>query len=138
MRLIELGGLRVILILLMVSVFLIGCKESRQSVCPITDAVLIKPPEDSAVSGTPEEGYYYVNQNRTIWAGAWWVDQDGEFLRVGKEIKVGWSELKFVVWAEPWKGDLHFSKSKTSTDECRLTRLSPRGELRAYAQVSSV
>jgi hypothetical protein len=89
-RLIEHGKLRAILILLAVSVFLIGCKENSESDCPITDPVLIKPPEDSAVSGTPEEGYYYVNQDQTIWAGAWWIDQDEEFLRAGKEIKVGW------------------------------------------------
>lgn len=63
---------------------------SRES-CPLTEPVWEKPPEDSAVSNPPSEGYYFVNEDRSIWASAWWVGLEDYQLRVSKEgIKMGW------------------------------------------------
>ncbi len=82
---------RKLIIILLLSLNLVGCKASGQSACQVTEPVWAKPPEDSAVSGTPEEGHYYVNQDRSIWASAWWIDQEENYLRAGGEgVKVGW------------------------------------------------
>ncbi len=62
-----------------------------QTVCPVTKPEWVKPPEDSAVEGTPDYGYYYVNEDRSIWASAWWTGQEEEYLRANEEgLKVGW------------------------------------------------
>jgi hypothetical protein len=59
--------------------------------CPLTEPVWVKPPEDSAVQGSPEYGYYFVNEDRSIWASAWWTGQEEYHLRAGEEgNKVGW------------------------------------------------
>lgn len=84
--------------LLLLGVLLTGCAPSKQSgeitsagACSVTEPGWVKPPEDSAVSGTPEYGYYWVNEDRSIWASAWWTDQDEKYLRAGEEgVKVGW------------------------------------------------
>ncbi len=88
----------VLVIILSLTVFFSGCTTNKQSVedslagaCPVTEAVWIEPPEDAAVSGAPEFGNYYVNDDRSIWASAWWVDQDEIYLKAGDEgIKLGW------------------------------------------------
>ncbi|MFC1996939.1 hypothetical protein ACFLXI_04950 [Chloroflexota bacterium] len=57
----------------------------------MTEPIWEKPPEDPAVSGTPEEGYYYVNDDSSIWASAWWTDQEEYSLSASQEdIKMGW------------------------------------------------
>lgn len=60
--------------------------------CPATEPEWAKPPEDAAVQGPSDYGYYYINQDRSIWASAWWTGQEEEFApRAGEEgIKVGW------------------------------------------------
>lgn len=59
--------------------------------CSLTEPQWEKPPEDSAVSGSPDYGHYFINENRSIWASAWWHGQEAEYLRAGEEgIKVGW------------------------------------------------
>jgi len=59
--------------------------------CPLTAPQWEKPPEDPAVSGSPDYGYYFLNGNRSIWASAWWHEQAAEYLRTGEDgIKVGW------------------------------------------------
>ena len=61
------------------------------SACPVTQAVRAKPPEDAAVSAVPEYGYYFVNEDRSLWASAWWTDQEETHLYAGeKGIKMGW------------------------------------------------
>jgi hypothetical protein len=36
-------------------------------------------------------GYYFLNEDRSIWASAWWEEQEENSLRVSNEgIKVGW------------------------------------------------
>jgi hypothetical protein len=59
--------------------------------CPATEPQWIKPPDDSAVEGSPDYGYYFVNQDRSLWASAWWNGQEETYVRVGKTgVKVGW------------------------------------------------
>jgi hypothetical protein len=59
--------------------------------CPVTEPIWAMPPEDAAVQGSPEPGYYYVNDDRSMWASAWWHGQEDHQLRVGEEgVKVGW------------------------------------------------
>jgi hypothetical protein len=49
------------------------------------------PPEDAAIPDPPAYGYYFLNEDRSICASAWWVEQDENYLRVSEEgIKVGW------------------------------------------------
>jgi hypothetical protein len=53
--------------------------------------VWAKPPDDSAVQGSPGYGYYFVNEDRSIWASAWWTGEEEHRLRVSEEgFKVGW------------------------------------------------
>ena len=59
--------------------------------CPVTRPDWFKPPEDSAVSGTPEFGHYYVNADESMIASAWWTGQEEEYLRAGDQgLKTGW------------------------------------------------
>ncbi len=65
--------------------------STSASVCPLTEPVWAKPPEDSAVQGSPGYEYYFVNDDRSIWASAWWTRQPDSPLRVSADgIKVGW------------------------------------------------
>ena len=45
---------------------------------------------NSAVQGTPGYGYYFINEDRSIWASAWWTEQEENYLLPGEDIKVGW------------------------------------------------
>jgi hypothetical protein len=66
-------------------------ETSPAAACPVTEPAWVKPPEDSAVQDTPGYGYYYVNEDRSIWAAAWWTGVEEEYLRVSEEgIKTGW------------------------------------------------
>jgi len=67
---------------------LVAC-GTAQSACPLTKPVWVKPPEDSAVLNEPAFGYYFLNEDQSIWASAWWTE---EFpLRAGDEgNKLGW------------------------------------------------
>ena len=66
-----------------------GCSAKRN--CPVTEPVWVKPPEDAAVLDTPEFGYYFVNEDSSIMASAWWARPENEFPIVLEEgIKVGW------------------------------------------------
>ena len=59
--------------------------------CSLTEPTWAKPPEDSAVQNPPAYGYYFINEDSSIWASAWWTKQDENYLRAGEEgIKVGW------------------------------------------------
>lgn len=65
--------------------------SATASACPVTEPVWVKPPEDAAVQGVPEYGHYFVNEDRSIWAAAWWTGLEEDYLRAGSEgIKVGW------------------------------------------------
>jgi hypothetical protein len=56
--------------------------------CPLTEPAWVIPPEDTAVLDPPAYGYYYVNDDRSIWASARW----GEYHLYAGEggNKVGW------------------------------------------------
>ena len=74
-----------------IGILLTVCSASGKAVCPLTEPVWVKPPEDSAVSDPPAYGYYFVNEDRSIWASAWWEEQEENYLRVSEEgVKVGW------------------------------------------------
>ena len=61
------------------------------SACPLAAPLWVKPPEDSAVRDPPAFGYYYVNDDRSIWASAWWAGQSKYRLRASEDgVKVGW------------------------------------------------
>lgn len=70
--------------------------QPNPAACTVTEPAWLTPPEDSAVSGAPATGYYYVNADRSIWGSAWWdeagVGGEGEdALHAGGEgIKMGW------------------------------------------------
>lgn len=79
-------------IFLLATVLLTACSISKsENSCPVTEPLWIKPPDDSAIGNAPVEGYYFVNEDSSIWASAWWTEQDGNYLRVDEDgIKVGW------------------------------------------------
>ena len=62
-----------------------------KSACPLTEPVWETPPLDSAVQDEPGYGYYYINEDKSIWASAWWTEGEEYALRVSEEgAKVGW------------------------------------------------
>ena len=82
---------RSLIFLLFLSLFITGCGASGQIACPVTEPIWAKPPVDSAVEGTPVDGFYYVNSDQSIWASAWWQEQEENYLRASEEgIKMGW------------------------------------------------
>jgi hypothetical protein len=65
-------------------------ESSPEAACPVTEPAWVKPPEDSAVQDPPAYGFYFVNEDSSIWASAWYVKEEDP-LRVSEEgIKVGW------------------------------------------------
>lgn len=59
--------------------------------CPVTEAEWLTPPDDSAVLNDPAPGYYYVNNDLSMWASAWWTGEEDYPLQAGEEgNKVGW------------------------------------------------
>ena len=66
-------------------------ENASAAACPVTAAVKIKPPVDATVQGSAEESYYFVNENYSIWASAWWFGRDGYAWQAGEQgNKVGW------------------------------------------------
>jgi hypothetical protein len=96
------GQFTPVLILILLGVLLTGCaaveavasdifntKPSADD-CPLTEPVWLIPPEDAASNDPPGFGYYFVNDDQSILASAWYVKSDKP-LRVNEEgIKVGW------------------------------------------------
>lgn len=87
---------RLFIIFLWLSV-LVACtstsstESSLAEVCTLTEPVWAESPEDAAVQGSPAFGYYFINEDQSIWAGAWWADQEAGNLRASEEgIKTGW------------------------------------------------
>jgi hypothetical protein len=69
----------------------ISTEDTARAACPVTEPAWVKPPEDTAVQGSPGFGYYYVNEDSSIWAAAWWTGEEESHLRVSEEgIKTGW------------------------------------------------
>lgn len=66
-------------------------ETARTYTCPVTEPDWIKPPEDSAVQGSPTYGYYFVNKDRSIWASAWWEGNEEYQLHSSEDgVKMGW------------------------------------------------
>ena len=82
------------LLLIVCVLFLAGCdqigtnefvrSDGQVVFCPVTEPDWLKPPEDPAVSGSPDFGYYYSNDEASILASAWWVEQEEVYLRAGE------------------------------------------------------
>jgi len=80
-----------------------GCASALADSCPVTGPLWIKPPEDSAIGGTPIEGYYFVNEDRSIWASAWWTGQEENYLYVKEDgFKEGWFRSRRSRVADHW------------------------------------
>jgi hypothetical protein len=64
--------------------------------CPLTKPTWIKAPEDAAVLDPPAFGYYFVNEDLSIWASAWQTMDEEYPFRAGEEgNKLGWfSQLR--------------------------------------------
>jgi len=79
---------RLYIFYLFICIVLTACSASEA--CPITEPAWVIPPEDSAVQNPPAYGYYYVNEDSSIWASASWPGEEYP-LRAGDEgNKVGW------------------------------------------------
>jgi hypothetical protein len=66
-------------------------EASTRDSCPLTEPVWIEHPEDSAVQNPPAFGYYYVNEDLSIWASARWSEDEEYPLRAGGNgNKMGW------------------------------------------------
>lgn len=65
-------------------------ENAAADTCPVTKSVWSTPPEDAAVPGLPEPGYYFVNDDQSIWASAaWTMDEEYQHVRADG-VKVGW------------------------------------------------
>ena len=82
--------IRLYIFYLFICITLTAC--SATELCPVTEPMWIISPKDSAVLNPPAYGYYYVNEDSSIWASAWWTSWEEEYpLRAGEEgNKVGW------------------------------------------------
>ena len=59
--------------------------------CTVTEPIWAKPPKDAAIPDPPVYGYYYLNEDRSIWASAGWANGEDYRAYAGKKgIKVGW------------------------------------------------
>jgi len=66
-------------------------RTSAKNSCPLTKAKWLRPPEDSAVRNPPAYGNYFVNEDQSIWASAWWTESEEYALHAGEEgNKIGW------------------------------------------------
>ncbi|NOH01544.1 MAG: hypothetical protein HND47_06025 [Chloroflexi bacterium] len=80
---------QVSLAVLIAIALLSGCAAKNN--CPVSEPVWVKPPVDAAVMNPPEYGYYFVNEDSSIMASAWWVEPHKDYPLVLEEgIKVGW------------------------------------------------
>lgn len=62
-----------------------------EAACPVTEPSWVTPLEDAAVLDEPQPSYYFVNEDASIWAPAWWALQGEEIIIPREEgYKVGW------------------------------------------------
>jgi hypothetical protein len=68
---------------------MMACAAAKD--CPVTEPVWEKPPADAAIQDAPAYSYYFVNEDRSIWASAGWTGKVGDPLQMREEgFKVGW------------------------------------------------
>lgn len=80
--------LRLFILYSLIPFVLTSCSGSKA--CPVTEPAWVLPPEDSAVMNEPAYGYYYVNEDNSIWASAYWPSEEYH-LRAGEDgNKIGW------------------------------------------------
>ena len=66
-------------------------QDTAQRDCPLTKPAWEKPPADAAIPDASAYSYYFVNEDRSIWASAGWAGKEEAPLQVHEEgIKVGW------------------------------------------------
>jgi len=64
---------------------------AKNDTCPLTEPEWLLAPDDPAVNNPPAYGNYFVNEDRSIWASAWWTDSEDYQLSASEDgIKVGW------------------------------------------------
>lgn len=85
------------LVLFIFLFILMGCTSTStpgnlaKESCPLTQAAWLKPPTDPAVLDEPAFGNYFVNEDQSIWASAWWTEGNEYSLQAGdKGNKIGW------------------------------------------------
>jgi hypothetical protein len=117
---------------LLASILLAGCsaiEALNPDACSLTEPEWLKPPEDDAVEGSPEFGYYYVNPDRSIWASAWWHENPDDPLSATEDgVKVGWfrpagAELEIT----GWRIDGEAPPLESHVPCCYLTRFQATG-----------
>ena len=69
---------------------IVSSTATSANACPLTEPTWAKFPADAAVLDPPAYGHYFINEDSSIWASAWWTKQDENDLRAGEDIKVGW------------------------------------------------
>lgn len=81
---------RLFVFFIVIGIFLSACSQTEP--CPVTEPAWVIAPDDSAVQDPPAYGYYYVNDDSSIWASAWWTGSEEEYpLRAGENgNKMGW------------------------------------------------
>lgn len=69
---------------------LTACTAAGTS-CPVTEPEWLLSPDDPAILNPPAYGYYFVNEDQTIWASAWWANpEEYQWNADDNGIKVGW------------------------------------------------
>ena len=69
---------------------LTSCTAASNS-CPLTEPEWLLAPDNPAINNSPAYGNYYVNEDLSIWASAWWTDSDEYQLTASEDgIKLGW------------------------------------------------
>lgn len=77
------------IIIILLSV-LTACTTASDS-CPVTEPAWLLAPDDPAIDNPPAYGNYFVNEDQSIWASAWWTDSEySNFSEIEDGIKVGW------------------------------------------------
>lgn len=86
---------RINVVAIPLTILLTGCSvfntPDPSAACPVTEPVWVLAPADPAVDDPPAYGYFFVNEDRSIWASAGWAKSEEFGLRVSEgRAKVGW------------------------------------------------
>ena len=104
-------------------------KGTASNACLLTKPIWVKPPEDPAVLSSPAYGYYFVNEDRSIWASASWaINKESDFDVSEEWIKVGWfrpAGVELVIAGQRLDGDAPPLQAEASC--CYPTRFQASG-----------
>ena len=98
------GGLIVFLTLLPL---LAACSPEKS--CPVTAPVWELAPDDPAVQNEPAYEYFFINEDRSIWASAWWT-------RPGEASLSQYQDGYKVAWFRPEGADLEITGRRIDTE----------------------